>query len=263
LEDGQLHDLRMNHPSLSILCASSGGGKTSYACKLMFDKDRLIKGGEAIKNVVVFYNAYQPMYDEIMMRFPQAKFVNRPPTNEEFVALTRPFAHEGGSLVLIDDWMSNIDQDFVEIASVSTRHYNCFVIMLFQAIFPPSSLARQVSLNAKYYHLFPDPRNAQSVATLARQMVGADYEFILDAFKEVTSEPFKPFTIDLTHTTPQKFRFRSNLFLEEGRPMSCFVPAEEGPAGSKKKKKKKGLGGGGEQEVMGLKEWMQRQRGEV
>lgn len=238
-EDGRIYDLRFDFPSLTIITGMSGVGKSSLAIKLIKNKDILIKNGDKINNIVVFYNAYQPLYDELLSKFPSVKLINRPPTNEEFIEMTGPYADTGGSIVLIDDWMNHITEDFSEIATVSSRHNNCFTIMLFQAIFPPSKYARVISLNARYYHIFPDPRNVQSLSTLARQMLGSNVDFVVEAYKKVTAQPYKFFTIDFSQQTPQILRFRSNVLMEGG-PMRSYVPNEfyMKPTGEKKKKRK-------------------------
>jgi len=224
-ESGVLYDLRFNKQSLTIISGSAGAGKSSLSIKIICNKDQLIKDGHLIKNIVVFYNTYQPLYDTLLQKFPNIKFIPRPPTNDEFIEVTQPFANSGGSIVLIDDWINQISPDFAEIATVSSRHNNCFTMMLFQSIFPPSKHSRIISLNTKYFHIFPDPRNVQSLGTLARQMLGSNVNFVIEAYKKVTSRPFSFFTIDLSQETPQLLRFRSNVLMENG-PMKCYIPNE-------------------------------------
>ena len=237
-ETGQLYDLRLIHPSLTVISGPVGSGKTSLAVRIIKDKNRIIQNGKDIQNIIVFYHTYQPLYDQLLDLYPQTKLIERSPTVKEFTELTESFADEGGSICLVDDYMNQIDSEFSEIATVSSRHNKCFTIMLFQSIFPPSKYARLISLNATYYHIFPDPRNIQSVSNLTRQMLGSNSNYVVSAYKHVTEKPYSYFTIDLSQRIPQYLRFRSNIFMDNG-PMKCYIEDETNWTPGQKRKRRK------------------------
>ena len=144
------------------------------------------------------------------------------PTNEEFIDLVRDFKDSGGSIVVIDDFMSEIGKDLDEIVRVSSRHHNTTTFILFQSLFPVHRLARQISLNVKFLHLHKNPRENAQIQYLARQLQPQSYKWIVEAYHEATSEPFSCFLIDLTQERESDLRFRSH-YLPSEFPMRVWM----------------------------------------
>jgi len=215
-------DTRFVHGSTHLLVGPSGSGKTFRTATILANKNELIQNGDKIKNVIFFYATWQKVYDVLDKRNLVTKWVNKAPTNDDFVEEVEAYKHDGGSIVIIDDFMSEISKDFVKIVTVSSRHMNTSTFILFQSLFPANPLARQISLNVKYMHVHKNPRENAQFQYLARQLHPVDYKWIVEAYHEATKEPYSCFLIDLVQTTPEQIRFRSD-FLPEERPMRAWM----------------------------------------
>lgn len=186
-------------------------------------KNSLLQRGSEIKNVVLCYAAWQPVYERLQRDGVVTKFVQKKPSSDEFVKLVAEYRDKGGSIVVIDDFMTQIDQDLVDIVTVQSRHYNTSTFILFQSLFPPSKLARQISLNVKYLHIHKNPRENAQILTLARQLSPKSYKWIVEAYHEVTQEPYQCLLIDLTQQREEKLRYRSH-YLPREFPMRVWMP---------------------------------------
>lgn len=171
--------------------------------------------GDKIKNIVFCYASWQPEYELLKRDGIVTKWVNKMPTNAEFIKLVGPFSERGGSIVVIDDFMSNISKDLDEIVRVTSRHYKTSTFILFQSLFPPHKLARQISLNVKFLHIHKNPRENAQIQYLARQLMPHSYRWIVDAYHEVTKEPYSCLLVDLTQERDSNLRFRSNYLPSE------------------------------------------------
>ena len=209
------HDLRFEHGSTHLLVGPSGSGKTFRICSLLKIKDEIIKNGKDIKNVVFCYAKWQNVYNELKKENVVTKWVDSMPSNKEFIDLVEDFKNDGGSIVIIDDFMSSINKDLVEIVTVTSRHTKTSTFILFQSLFPSNPLSRQISLNVKYIHIHKNPRENAQIQYLARQLNPSNYKWIVGAYHEATKGAFSCFMIDLHQETDENLRFRSNYLPEE------------------------------------------------
>ena len=217
------YNLRFVQGATHLVVGPSASGKTFRTCQILRLKDHIIQGGEAIKNVVFCYAAWQPIYDELRESGVVTRFVNKKPSSDEFVKLVEPYRDRGGSIVVIDDFMSQIDSDLVDIVTVQSRHYNTSTFILFQSLFPPNKLARQISLNVKYLHIHKNPRENSQIQILARQLSPRNYKWIVEAYHHVTQEPHQCLLIDLTQQREEGLRYRSDYLPRSGRPLEMRV----------------------------------------
>ena len=208
-------DMRVNHGSTHLLCGPSNSGKTVRVANILRNKDSYIKGGDKIKNVVFCYSAWQNIYSQLDSEGVVTKWVNELPTDEQYRDLVAAYANRGGSIVVLDDFLTEINKDMVQIVCVSSRHYNTSTFLLFQNLFPSNPLARQISLNVKYLYIHKNPRENTQMNFLARQISPNDYKWIVAAYQEATKEPYGCLVIDMTQETPNYLRFRSNVLPHE------------------------------------------------
>jgi len=217
------HNLRFIRGATHLVVGPSGCGKTFRTCDILRLKDQIIEGGSEIKNVVLCYAAWQPIYDKMSEEKTVTKFVGKKPSSEEFVKLVAEYRDRGGSIVVIDDFMSQIDQDLVDIVTVQSRHYNTSTFILFQSLFPSNKLARQISLNVKYLHIHKNPRENAQIQTLARQLSPKNSKWIVEAYHEITQQPHQCMLIDLTQQREEKLRYRSH-YLPREFPTKVWLP---------------------------------------
>ena len=217
-----LHNLRFVGGATHLVVGPSGCGKTFRTCDIIRLKNQIIESGEKIKNVVVCYAAWQPVYERLQRDGVVSKFVKKNPSSDEFVQLVKDYKDDGGSIVVIDDFMTQITQDMVDIVTVQSRHYNTSTFILFQSLFPPNKLARQISLNVKYLHIHKNPRENSQMMVLARQLSPKNAKWIVEAYQDITKEPHQCLLIDLTQQREEKLRYRSHYLLRE-LPMRVYV----------------------------------------
>ena len=72
-----------------------------------------------------------------------------------------------------------------------------------------------MSLNTHYIVLFKNPRDAGRVATLARQMYPGKSKFLVEAYKDATTEPHGYLLIDLKQETDESYRIRTKIFPDD------------------------------------------------
>lgn len=224
--EGRSYNLRFIRGATHLIVGPSGCGKTYRTCDILRAKNQMIEDGEKIKNVIFFYGAWQPIYEDMKKEGIVTRFVKKNPTSDEFVKCVRDYRDNGGSIVVIDDFMSQIDQNMVDIVTVQSRHYNTSTFILFQSLFPPNKLARQISLNVKYLHVHKNPRENAQIQILARQLSPKNYKWIVAAYHAVTETPHQCFLIDLTQQREEKLRYRSH-YLPREAPMKVWMPEDQ------------------------------------
>lgn len=229
MEGRRTYNLRFARGATHLVVGPSGCGKTYRTCDILRNKDDIIEGGEEIRNVVFCYAAWQPIYESMRQEGVVTKFIKKKPSADEFVKLVEEFKDVGGSIVVIDDFMTQIDQDMVDIVTVQSRHHNTSTFILFQSLFPPNKLARQISLNVKYLHIHKNPRENAQIQTLARQLSPGSSRWIVEAYHEVTKEPHQCLLIDLTQQREEKLRYRSR-YLPKEFPMKVWFSSDAPPS---------------------------------
>jgi hypothetical protein len=207
--------------TISYVSGPSASGKTFRVCEILRLKDEIIENGDQIRNVVFCYAAWQPVYQQLKNDRIVTQWVNKMPSNDEFIELVKPFVNKGGSICVIDDFMSELDKGLDEIVRVSSRHYNTTTFLLFQSLFPIQKMARQISLNIKFIHIHKNPRENAQIQYLARQIMPIGYKWIVEAYHHATTEPYSCFLIDLTQERQSHLRFRSH-YLPHEFPMRVY-----------------------------------------
>ena len=89
------HNLRFPKGSTHLMVGPSASGKTFRTAEILRCKNIIIEGGDKIRNVIVCYSAWQPIYQQLKNDNIVTKWVNKMPTNEEFIELTKPYAKIG------------------------------------------------------------------------------------------------------------------------------------------------------------------------
>lgn len=218
----EIYDGRLLHPTTHLMVGPPSSGKTYRTARILESKNSLIQNGEAIKNIVFCYSVWQSTYTELEKKKIVNKWINKLPTLEEYLDLVRGYKDQGGSIVVIDDFMGGLTKDLVQIVTVESRHNNTSTFILYQSLFPSNPLGRQISLNVKYIHAHKNPRENAQFAFMARQINPSDYKWIVESYHEATKLPYSSFVIDLMQETPEILRFRSRILPHES-PMCVWI----------------------------------------
>jgi hypothetical protein len=119
------------------------------------------------------------------------------------------------SLLILDDLMSETDSNVANLFTKYAHHKNLTVIFIVQNLFPKGKHARDISLNAQYIVVFKNPRDKLQIQYLARQIMPRHSKDIVEIFDQVTSKPHTYLLFDLTQSTHDALRIRTNIFPDE------------------------------------------------
>ena len=216
------YNLRFPRASCHLLVGPSGAGKSYRVAKILKYKNDIIEGGEDVRNVVFFYDTWQPLYQQLQDEGIVTRWVHGAPTTETFVEAVEPHKESGGSIVVVDDFEREAaSEDLGQIVRVLSRHNNTSTFILFQCLFPRQRHAREISLNVKFIHVLRNPRENAQIIFLARQLSPQSYKWIVDAFHKCTESPFSAFLVDLDQQRENFLRYRSH-YLPEEAPMRVW-----------------------------------------
>lgn len=228
METKKSYNFRFPAGSTHLMVGPSGSGKTQRVLEILKLKSEIIEGGHNIRNVVYFYNTWQQSYSDFKKENIVTDWDQRTPSIQLFKEKVLPYKDEGGSIVVIDDRMIQINRELVEIVCVASRHCNTTTFILFQSLFPIEKEGRQISLNVKFVHLHANPREGKQFDTLARQILPNSHKWLSKAYEKVTGEPYSCFLIDFTQDREPALRFRSH-YLPYEFPMCVYYRDGEPP----------------------------------
>ena len=100
--------------------------------------------------------------------------------------------------LIIDDLFQETNKYMVQLFTASSHHRNISIIFLTQHFFYKGPHRRNISLNADYVVFFKNPRDKSQIFHLARQMYPDNANFLVEAYKDATCEPYSYLLIDLT-----------------------------------------------------------------
>ena len=110
--------------------------------------------------------------------------------------------------------MNSTDDSVVDFFTKISHQRNLSVVYLTHNIFYKNKQSRTPSLNSHYLFLFKNVRDASQMANLTRQMYHGKSAFMIEAFKNAMSAPYRYLLIDLKQETDDKFRLRTGLSQE-------------------------------------------------
>jgi GTPase SAR1 family protein len=200
-------EAHIKHKSAVIVSGPSGSGKTNWLIQLLKNRSKILPPPERI---IFCYSIWQPAYDLIMKEVPNVFFVKGAHDASKIDTSRR-------TLLILDDLLHDIEsKDLADIFIRGCHHCNITVIFITQNLFFRFKDSRTISLNAKYFVLFNNPRDVRQIQCLAYQMYSnkKDISYFLDSYKKATSKPYGYLFVDLTQTTPDQFRLRADIFNE-------------------------------------------------
>ena len=202
-------DVRLKHPFTCTVAGPTSSGKTEFVFRLIKLADQVIDPSP--EHVVYCYGEFQPAFAE----FPNVEFHEGLPDVSRF---------DGRKILLIlDDLMNEADQNVCNLFTTISHHRNVSVVFISQNLFHRNRFVRTMNLNTHYIVMFKNPRDAGQVATLARQMYPGKGNFVVEAYKDATKEPYGYLLIDLKPETDENYRIRTKIFPDDER-QYVYVP---------------------------------------
>ena len=160
-----------------LVIGASGSGKTHSVLKIV--KQKLIE--PMPKKIFYLYGAHQQFMDD--WKTPEITFVKG--LNLEVVD-----QYSGPKLLIIDDLILELNRDLAQHFIAGSHHKQTTTIFISHSLYLNNELYRLISNNSQYILLFKNKRNFSQVSRLARQILGSDYQRLVEAYKYITSFQF-------------------------------------------------------------------------
>ncbi len=207
----KVYDARIFHPSTMLICGPSGSGKTNFTLNLLENADVMFRPCRP-SFIILIYETWQPSYD-IMLEKKLINLSIKGFNNIEYLKeLFEENKEKGGTLLVIDDQMQNIDYNLVNIFTIYSHHLKVTCLLLLQSLFLSNKIYRVISLNSNYIILMKNTRDSSSVSLLAKQTHPFRTRFVTDAYLDATCKPFSYLLMDLRQETCEEIRLRANIF---------------------------------------------------
>jgi hypothetical protein len=193
-------DLRFKLPFTCIVSGPTKAGKTTFVKTLIRNKHVLMVPEPT--TVWWFYAEGQASYDDLKN---DVIFIKGLPSMS---LLEERFPEP--QLVILDDLMMEMKTDLIKLFTKGCHHLNVSVIHIVQNLFFKG--LRTSRVNSEYLILLKNPSDKLQVCTLAHQLYPQNSKYFMEAYNDATKTAFSYLLIDLTQSTPDKFRLRTNIF---------------------------------------------------
>ena len=184
------------HPFTSIISGPSNSGKTTFICNLINKSELLIE--PKLDRIIYVYSHWQSLFDTLK----NVEFLTSVPNLSDYDSFQN-------TLIIIDDFMSEIDQLISSYFTRGSHHKNVSVMLVTQNLFHPNKHFRTASLNSQYMIIFKNPRDSLQIKYLARSIFDRDSKRFLEAYTHATTPPFGYILIDLRQHTHHNYRLRT------------------------------------------------------
>lgn len=210
-----------------MVAGPTGCGKTNWIFKLLASR---LNFTEPVTGILYCYGVYQPMYTEMKRVIPNIEFHKGLPS----IRMVKDFADGDFKLIVLDDLMEKVidNLDAQQLFTKYCHHLHFTTIYVTQNIFAPGRCSRTIALNTLILVLFQNHRDRSQIWTVARQVAPRSSASFVNIFEQVTGKPYGYLIVDCTPQCENKFRWRTNIFLDEHSQGTCFVNPEEMPISS-------------------------------
>lgn len=199
------------HPFTAILAGPTSCGKSTFIKKFLANIDVMVD--TRLHEIIYCLPDDQPI-DSYFQKFRVVRGIPEPQLFKDL----RP------RLVIIDDLMSETNSDVVDLFTKGSHHFNASVMYVTQNIFNQGKGRRTMSLNAHYIVAFKNPRDRVQIQTLARQVAPDNTRYIQEAYKDATERAYGYLLFDLKQTTPDLYRYRTNIFPCDEPSSVVYIP---------------------------------------
>lgn len=197
-------DLRLQHPSNTVVCGPSASGKSVFVKNLIEGSTKYFN--TQFNDIIWCYAEWHPTDSTLKDKV----------TFQQGLGNLKREDFSEPRLIIVDDHMTGNLSPVVELFIRGTHHTNCSVIFITQNLFNQNKGARDISLNTHYLVLFKNPRDSSQLNYLSKQISPRNPRALQEAFQTSISKPHGYLLIDLRQSTPENCRFRTDILGEIG-----------------------------------------------
>lgn len=207
------YDVRLQCSFNCLVSGSTGSGKTTLVKNLLRLKNQLFSAPP--DKVFLFYNNDQAIYDEMLREKLLDEKINANqtfPTLDYLTTLVAPYKKGAGSLIIFDDIISDMTDDFTKIICNFSHHESASIILMTQNLFYKHKVFRTLSLNMHYIFLMTNERDKQQIAALGRQVCPNNPNYLVEVYSTAASKAYEYLLLDFRVDQNRKVRLRSHIF---------------------------------------------------
>ena len=214
-------DFRLKKNFTYCIIGPSKVGKTVHLINLLKRQDELFESGK-IENSIYCYKAWNESFNELQNGIIKT-WLNEIPSEQQIQEIAEPYVNKGGTLLIIDDFGSQLTPVIPLLFSVLSHHLQITVILVLQALYNKNPMYKEIQTNSQYISIFKNERDKSQISTFARQFEPTNWKYIINVFSDITRKPFSYLFIDFTTSCPSNLRLRSNILPHEF-PMTVYIP---------------------------------------
>lgn len=206
--------VKWKHPPFTCMLAGpTSCGKSCFTASFLKHLNELV---DTIITEVV-YCAPECSYPDLLECAVPVRYL-------DYIPDTSLFSDRRPRLIIIDDMMRESNDNIVDLFTKFSHHLSLSAIFTTQNIFHQIKGMRDISLNAHYIVAYKSPRDRVQFSTLARQICPGNTRYVIEAFEDATNVPYGYLVMDLTQTTPDHLRYRTNIFPDDNPHNIIYVP---------------------------------------
>lgn len=199
-----MSSLLWKHPFTSIIAGPTSSGKSTFVRKFIQHIEKIVD-----------QPIYEIVYCSPILHAYNEKCNVKITYYDSIPDVLNVFSDKKNRLLILDDMMREAGDDVVDLYTKYSHHLNLSIMFISQNFFSSGKGRRDLSLNTHYIVYFKNPRDKQQIVYLAKQICPENRKFVQEAFIDATSKPYGYILFDLTQTTPEHLRFRTNIFSED------------------------------------------------
>ena len=215
-----MYDVRFQTPFTCIISGASSSGKTWLCNNILKNKNSMFSVPPA--RTFLFYEEDQDLYHSMLETGAIDEMHQGMPSLETLREMLVPYKKSGGSCCIFDDSMHNVHNEISKLFTTHSHHLNSSMFFITQNLFVQNKEYRTMSLNATYVIIMAGARSRRQVDYFAKQVALYKTAYIVDAFLDMTQQPYSYLLFDFKASTPHHLMVRSHILPHEA-PMRVYL----------------------------------------
>ena len=187
-------------------------GKSFWTFNLLREKDNMFSSPP--EKVLYCYGIYQPLFDTMEKELPFVTFHQGLPRENMLQDLS---SSSTCNLVILDDLMDHVtsSKEMEGLFVKGLHHLHLSVLYINQNLYCKGKHSRTININTHIYVLMKNPRDVSQLQCLARQAFLGKSTFLMEAYKDATSQPYGYLVLDFSPGAEEAYRVRTRVFIGE------------------------------------------------